>query len=101
MGLEPQHYWVAKGPFGGRAMGYGDDHLLMVMSEDAGQDGNGVRMTAKTVAGPFPTEALAREVLSGIIMSCPEYRTDETDLPGWEMDEAQIDENRRNMGLPI
>lgn len=97
----PQHYWVAAGPFGGPANSEGDEHLLRVMAEDEDQEGWGVRMTASTVAGPFPTEERAKEVLSSIVMACPEYRTDVEGLRTWEMTDDDVAMTRRNMGLPV
>lgn len=95
-----QQYWVAAGPFGGRAASEGDKHLLRVMAEGDDQDGWGVRMTAKTIAGPFPSEERAGEVLSSILMACPEYRADDqNDLPTWEMNAEEIAQTRQNMGL--
>ena len=95
-----QHYFVAGGPFGGRFDQEGDEHLLRVMSEEEDGHGFGVRMTARsTWAGPFSTEQRAREVLSSIIMSCPEFRTDEADLPTWKMNPNEIAATRNNMGL--
>lgn len=95
----PQHYFVTRGPYGGPATYQGDDHLLRVMSEDEDGNGWGVRMVATIIAGPFPTEKRAREVLSSIIMSCPEYHTDEKRLPKWKMPQSDIKKTRRKMGL--
>ena len=94
-----KHYFVAGGPFGGRANSQGDKFSLRVMSEDEDQEGWGVRMTATTIAGPFSTEERAREVLSSIIMACPEYNTDDKNLPTWEMVDEDVKITRRKMGL--
>jgi hypothetical protein len=98
-------YFVARGPFGGRAKQEGDAFLLRIMSEQPDRDGQcygwGVRMTAQTVAGPFAKDR-AEEVLSSILMACPEYRTDqdEASLPKWIMTPEDIEMTRKNMGLP-
>ena len=95
-----QHYYVAAGPFGGRANEDGHEKLLRVMGEDEDQHGFGVRMTARaTVAGPFGKKRRALEILAQIVMACPEYETDQGNLPVWELTEGEVAMVRENMGL--
>lgn len=103
MMLVSECFFVARGPFGGRANREGDKHLLRIMSEsaDGGCQGFGVRMTAaSTVVGPTSRDN-ARLSLGQILFACPEMRTDEAGIKPKAVGPEGVEEIRATLGLPL